>query len=436
MRRGTFKLIIVAFSAILPCLCPFLVAGNQGDRQRDDPASLVSVEMNSNNGDPVAPINPVAPSLLAKTSGLINSSSLKSDIDPDEDKPPRSEELYGEKEDKLNDQNESIALSIENSIEIALENNLPIQIATLNRDALKTEIRRAKAIFHPEVGVSATGSEDQSADDVEPISETDTEIVTAFISEILPTGGSVAFTGDITREEEDEETFDYEAGLTISLVQPLLRGGRVFVATKPISDARYDFRIEEAKLRAEILRVISETKSAYYDMILAESIIEVTKAAIERDKTLVEASEALLKSGLVSLRDIISAKISLAQDSEKLVNAQNDVESAKDALLDVLGLPLDSKITLLDREVEFKPVPIELERWIAEAVQNRPEIMEVEQQIDKSILNISTLRNSILPQLDLVASYTRSKNDLSFSKAFGLQGESWSARSRLFRTDG
>jgi outer membrane protein TolC len=328
-------------------------------------------------------------------------------------------------------QGQRLELSLQQSIEIALHHNLRLQIATLTREAVQTEIPRAKAKFHPTVGLALIGSGEKSSSGAESSSKTNDLDVNAFISAEAPTGATLALSSNLISQEETAEIESrprqFDSELVISVVQPLLRGGGIVVATRPIRDAQFDLRVEEARLQAEVLRVTADAKSAYYEMLLAEKIIEVTEEAIARDKTLLEASQALFEAGLVTKRDVFSAEISLAKDSARLVRARASLESAKNTLLDVLGIPLTRSVFLLDKDISLQPVPLELARWIAVAMDNRPEIMEIEQELEKRLLKIQVERNVVLPQVDLVASYERFEDNSSVSKAFGFSGEAWSA---------
>ena len=100
-------------------------------------------------------------------------------------------------------QSEKLELTLEHSIEIALENNLPIQIATLSRDALEPEIRRARAIFHPTVGLALNARGDKPARLTGPAERASTQTATAFISEELPTGGTVILSSNLIREDPE-----------------------------------------------------------------------------------------------------------------------------------------------------------------------------------------------------------------------------------------
>lgn len=326
---------------------------------------------------------------------------------------------------------EKVELTLEKSIEIALKKNLDIRIAVLSKNALEPEIARARAIFHPLVGVGLTAAGERSIPDKGDTLETNVQAATPFIRALLPTGAtaSVSLIGDLSRTEttgkKPPTTFD--SGLALSVVQPLFRGGRIFVATKPIRDAESDVRIEEAKLRAQILRVIAATKSAYYNLVFTERVIEVTEAAIQRDKALVESSQALFKAGLVTKRDVFSAEISHAKDAARLVSAQADQESAQNALVDVLGLAIGAEVLPLNKDIQFQPVSPELKTWIAAAGRNRPEILELNERLSKSWLNVRTARNALLPQVDLVASYGKSQTGSTFfGQNLGLK-DLWTA---------
>jgi outer membrane protein TolC len=320
-------------------------------------------------------------------------------------------------------------LTLQQSIEIALQKNLRIQIAGLTRDAVQPEVQIAKARFHPNVGLAFTAFGEKSFPEDEPVSTSNTQAVTAFIDQAVPTGASVIVSSGLIRDEitKEEPPQDFGLSLRVSIVQPLLRGGGVIVATRPIRDAEFNLRVEEARLRAEILRIIATTKSAYYNVILNEKIIALTEEAIERDKMLIEASKALFDAGIVTKRDVFSAELSLAEDTTGLVDAQAELAVATDVLLDTLGLPFATQIALLDKDLSIQPVPIELERWIATAITSRPEIVEFEERLGQSLLNIKVARNTVFPQLDLVGSYERAQNASAFGRSLDLKGHTWSA---------
>lgn len=315
----------------------------------------------------------------------------------------------------------TLQIRLEDVVRIALEKNLNIQIFALDSDALKPRVEVEKAFFDPIVGMIVNRGSSETVTG----SGFDARSAEVFISQELPTGGNVLLSmlhDNIDPIDKDEE---FTSTVAISLVQPLMRGGRIYVATRFIEDAEYDVRIAEAQLKAEMLRVSAQAKAAYYNTLLAQQVIEVTEAAIKRDRLLLEASQALLDANLVTIRDVLSAEVSLAKDKDKLVQARSDLESTKNDLLEVLGLPIGREVTLLDRDIAFESIPLEIEKWIATALENRPEILQFKEQLDKSALNIRVRENEVLPQLDLIASYAREQTDSTFNRSFRLGGKGW-----------
>ena len=334
----------------------------------------------------------------------------------------------------------TLSLALEEAVELGLEKNLRLQITRLNEDALETEIPRAKAIFHPLVGASLTASRrkevgieklnnDRIILDGRRISDTSIRTPTAFVSENIPTGASIAVESFFRRTDTagGRPPREFLANYTVSIVQPLLRGGRIYVATRPIKDAEYDWRIAAAQLQADILTVMALTKAAYYNAVLADLIIDVAQDALARDEALIEASNALFKARLVTKRDVYSAEIIRAQDTETLARAEGNRQLAQNALSDVLGVPIGTETQVRHEAIDFQPIPSDLETWIALANERRPEIMAADEALKKSWLNVRVAQNGLLPNVDLTAAYGRAQTGTSVGRALDFRGDEWTA---------
>lgn len=323
---------------------------------------------------------------------------------------------------------EGRTITLEGAIKIALEHNLQLQIAVLDLEAQAPEISATKAKFHPIADASALFD---GTSDMDPTGGSTTREKNRFgdakITQELPTGGQVVASTDVKKQSTDDPDSDYTAGFKIEATQPLLKGGRTYVARREILDSQYDQEILRARLRSEILNVTAGTKIAFYETILTSRLIEVTQDALSRDRELIDASKALFSAGRVNKRDVFSAEIKLAEDKARLARDEREFELAENQLRDVLGLPIDMKIGIAQREIPFDPVGIELEDWIRSAIANRPEILEIRTELEKSDLDIRVRQNDVLPSLDLVGSYARTQTGASTSKAYGLDDSTWTA---------
>jgi outer membrane protein TolC len=320
-----------------------------------------------------------------------------------------------------------LALTLQHAVDLALANNLGLRNVSLAKESADLEISRARAKFHPTAGVNVSASGSRSVARAAPVTRENLQLVTPFVRQELPTGGSVQFSGDFFREASTPSFFEqYGSAILLTVTQPLLRGGRTYVATQVIENAKFDAATAGAQLRAQMLQVITQATRAYYGALLAEKVIEVTEVAIERDKTLLEASQNLFAARMVTRRDVYSAELILAQDTARLASARGDLDTARNSIQDVLGVPIGRPVLLLDREVRFEPIPLSLERWLAMGLRQRPEIRGVESQLEKSALTIRVARNALLPQLDVAASYGRAQTASQFVKSLELGGDVWS----------
>jgi outer membrane protein TolC len=329
-------------------------------------------------------------------------------------------------------------ISLHEAVEVALRHNIDLQIATLDRDAAAHEVPATRAKFHPTPGFDFVATGEEIQDRVERdegggivVSEgkqnIDTQDGRFFLRQELPTGATLELSTDVFREEVSGEDDTNSAGFEVGLRQPLMRGGRIYVARREILNAGYDLTIEEAKLESDILRVVADTKISYNNTILARRLIDVVLAAIERDRRLIEASRELYQAARASRRDVVSAEIQLANDLARLAARRADLGRAQLELRDVLGLPIAESVLPADEIVRFEPVEFRLGHWISRALADRPEIREIVTRLERADLDLKVARNDVLPRLDLLGQYRRSDNEPSFQNAYNLDNGRWLA---------
>ena len=328
----------------------------------------------------------------------------------------------------------SRTLSLEQAVELSLEKNLGLQVSLKVTEINEAGLRANQAKFHPVLEVTGgargtkRGSSDQNRDD----QFTENEDVLVGVRQAVPTGGQVSVGLAYSREYTDEnyspvnggatenlETISEIGGVGIEIVQPLLRGGRVFVARKAILDAEYDTEISRAELNGQILAVTAETKTAYYKVIQSMRVIEVIKEALQRDADLIRASRALFEAGRVSKIDVLSAEINQANDQARLATGEAERELAQNALRKVLGLPIDTQVQVSDQTIPFDPIEIELEKWVQEALLRRPEMVRARTEIEKVELSVRVRKNETLPSLDVLGGFEP-----------GFDGDSWNWKAR------
>ncbi|MEN8158592.1 MAG: TolC family protein [Myxococcota bacterium] len=344
-----------------------------------------------------------------------------------------------------------LMLGLEDALQVALEANLRLQISALDRDIAEALVPAARARFHPVPGFDVAAGSTRLVDApddffspgeiVDGTQEEDARSATPFVRQELPTGGTLELSAQLLRRDIDEGNPEpgpppppgegpfnddrYRGDTAIVLTQPLMRGGRVYVARREILDAEYDLGIAEAELRAEILRVTAEVKQAYYNTILARRLIEVSEAALTRDRSLLEASEALFDAGRANRRDVLSAQIRISDDESSLAANQAAFDDAQLVLRDVLGTPIERPVQLTDAHIPFDPVPIETGQWVVQAIENRPEIRALLTRLDQTALAVRVAENDVLPALDFLGSYARAGFSDTSRTTWDMDSQAW-----------
>ncbi|MCH2172886.1 TolC family protein [Myxococcota bacterium] len=302
---------------------------------------------------------------------------------------------------------DTITLTLEQALEVTLKNNFDLQIQTLARDSLIPEIAAQEAKFDPTSNASFGFGSDLTVD---RSSGGERDRLNSYspqvgLTQLLPTGGSIELSTSASHDTDQQGPNSWESRAGVIFNQPLLRGGRIFVARRDIQDAKYNLEIENAVLRATILDITAKTKTAYYLAQLSKRIILATEQSIERDQELVESSTALFKAGRGGRRDVVSAQLQLSDDLARLAEQTGDLQLSQNTLRDVLGLPISTQVVLAENNLNFEPIPLKVEEWIQLAMQYRPELMEISTELKKSDLDVRVKENALLPTLNLRGSF-------------------------------
>ena len=311
-------------------------------------------------------------------------------------------------------------LSLEDCVQIALENNFDVRISRLGSQAAQTDVGAEFGAFWPVFNLSVDRSDRVVFG--EPTTPPGVQLLrngTFGMVQKLPVGSTIGVDWVVGHDWLRPDPHDTPSqNIILSFVQPLLRGGGWRANTGGVTTARYGARIADAGTRSRELAVTAETKSAYYEIIRNLKLIEVNQRAVGRDSQLVRQSQGKLDTGLGTKRDVLSADIILAQDRGNLVDAVTAYHEALDGLTRVLGLQIGMHtIEIADRDVKLDSMPIEEARWIEKARRDSPVLELAHLSVERSEVSKDVASNARLPQFDVIASWDRFNNpDLNEAK--------------------
>lgn len=160
--------------------------------------------------------------------------------------------------------------------------------------------------------------------------------------------------------------------------------------------------LQEALAREQ---VASGTALIYLEALRSDRSVAAAQANVDLAQALLKLAQDQRDAGVATGVDVTRAQTRLAEEQVRLAQAQTSSEQARLNLQRVVGLPLESPLTLTD-QLRFidEPLPV-VETAVEQAGQNRPELRIAEEQVKTSELERKAVRAEYLPSLEFVGDY-------------------------------
>jgi outer membrane protein TolC len=245
--------------------------------------------------------------------------------------------------------------------------------------------------------------------------QTKTFSLSASLSQLLPTGGSVtAFTSvgrDTTNSQFSILSPAWSSSLGISLRQPLLQNLAVDPARRAIRIAVINRDGEAARLRRTITSTVAAVDSTYWTLVAARRNVEVLESSVGLANKQLSETQSRVDAGVLARTD-------LAQPTAELERRRGDLAEARDRASRVatsLKLLMFADAADPDWEREIVPtdepsapsVAVDVPAAIAAALRNRPEVSETAAALARTGIEVESRQSDVLPKVDFVASYAR-----------------------------
>jgi outer membrane protein TolC len=245
---------------------------------------------------------------------------------------------------------EKAALTVAEAAALALERNPQVLIAREKTGALKGKIKEVRSQALPTINLNGSGMRwrDPSFLNISSFDKIPAEFRNALT--VIPSN-----------------LFDYN----ISVSQPLYTSGKVGTALKLAS-------LESEGVGVDRDRVEQETRlkvmRAFYSLLLAESQLEVAKAALRQREEHLAMARARFSAGVATEVDVLRSQVSVANAQPELIRAENGVRQARTVLNNLVVRPLDFPTEAVG-ELTFVPQPpLTLQEVIRQAYEHRPEL--------------------------------------------------------------
>ena len=284
-------------------------------------------------------------------------------------------------------------LTLERAVELALERSPGLRAARNDYEAAGWGLWSARASLLPSLGFSSAATR------VDPDTYERANASLAFAEE---------YGMDI--EPFLYET-TYETGFYATV--PIWNGGRLWGAAGVAAAAR-DAALHGFESRRRAVTV--GAKSAYFDVLRTEALVEVQHDAVYASARRADTAERSHELGLASRAELLRWRLQLAEDERALAEAERVAELSRTALRTVLGLPLDARFELTDvgreelhRQLEslawLRDAPPVSEQLALELLSDNPDFLGLEASTRMSRSGVTIARGAFLPTLNATGRY-------------------------------
>ena len=305
---------------------------------------------------------------------------------------------------------EGRALSLEESVALALEGNRAIRDARLGILTAERQVIEARGRAMPDI--SATASYTRNLQPLE-------SLLPAIIFD--PTASADDFIA--VRFGADN---NWVSSLSIS--QPLFDYS-VFVGLRVASRFR---QLQVEILRGTAHQAATSTRKAFHGILLARERERLTENSVRRLQQTLEETRSLNAVGMASDYDVLRLEVELGNLEPQLRQAQDAVEAGQRNLAITMGLPVEVTFhpmgSLGDIDVTARQSSTAESRSLVEVVgEPRPFSSDFEELVGRALENRSDLRQARLNRELSQAQAQASMSDL-FPKLSGIYSYSISAQ--------
>jgi len=312
-----------------------------------------------------------------------------------------------------------LEMTLDECLNVALKNNLDIQLKVLDLEVSEEDVNIQKAPFDPSINtqfyyVDSVSPNTYVLEEVSKLKTTTMGKSMSF-SQKLYTGTSYDVSMSTSRRKYNATLQGlnpaFDAELKLSMTQPLLKNLSPQVNKVYILIAMNNKRISSIDLKKKLSDTIFSVIDAYWNLVYAIEDLKAKEKSLGLARELLALNEAQIEVGTLPPVEIYQAKSAVAEREEAVIIAKNAVEEAQDELIYIMNLEKEDRlwwgvkiIPKEDPSPEF--IETDLQRSISQALSRNYELKQSRINLKSWDIQIRYDKNQLLPEIDLKGSLT------------------------------
>lgn len=280
-------------------------------------------------------------------------------------------------------------ISLQEAIDIALENNYQLKVAKNDVDLAEKQVFSEKADYLPSLNANISGNRN---------------IGRAFNEN----------TGQITTQTNNS----FRSSLNAEF--PIFSG---FENLHSLKSSRYNKLSRKENLERVRENIIFNTASNYLQYILDKKFLEIDRENLAASRKTLEQVQAQVEVGSRPRVDQFNQEATVANNELAVVNSENALESSRLQLIQTLQVDPRKEYEFASPEIETQSVGSEdydLDQLVTTALENRSDLQREKFNIQSIKHQLEATRGSLYPTLSLNGFISSSYSEL---QPFGFQDQ-------------
>jgi len=307
---------------------------------------------------------------------------------------------------------------------LALQNNLQLKSSQYATQASRALVERGYGVYDPtlNLGFSQARSRNQQATLLDIFTfvfaetRSDGRNYTASLDQKIFTGADLSLNlnhnrSSISPSPSSSLNPEYRTDLSLSLVQPLLKGfGRTYTEQEILFAAK-DHEASLQDLRNQAFSLLSDVRKAYFDVLALRDDLRYRQSSLDLAKQVQEENRARVEVGVLPQVELLEAEVGVKTRERDLLDAERAYRDALDQLN--LLVNVSPRVRPGEEALEQPELSMDEESGVLAALQLRPELQRRLRELERLQLQATIDNNQLLPNLDLSASYGQKGIDSS-----------------------
>lgn len=310
-------------------------------------------------------------------------------------------------------------LTLEQAVQIALENNLDLKVARMTPQIQDYALVQARAAFRPTLtgNFTQTRAQQPNTDATQVVTEIQTQsqnYITNFNQAVPWWGGSYSAQFTSNRATDNRPTQirnpNMSASTRFQYTQPLLANFKIDANRNTLRTQQISRQVADISLQETIENTKANVRTAYWALRRAIEQVEIQKRALELSQRLLQDNKTKVEIGTMAPIDIVQNESTVATNEQALLNARITWESAELAFKRLLVRGTDDPlygqtINPVDQPPALEEVIVDIPKAVQTALTQRTDLTRTRKNLESSAFTLELRRNQTKPQLNVIGTY-------------------------------